>query len=199
MRTRTPSALLFALLAPALLPLGLAGLSTPAFAQGEKVEICHIPPDDPENVKVLSVSVNVMWKHIERHGDFVLEGAFEICDGRDNDCDREADEDFPGLGAACFDGVGACRQAGTEVCNLDGSGTVCSAVAGEGTPEVCTGGVDDDCDGATDCGDADCAFDPACKDPVCGDGFPDTREPPVRRTATSARSRSAARRARASS
>jgi hypothetical protein len=40
-------------------------------------------------------------------------------------------------------------------------------------PEVCTNGVDDDCDGAPDCADPDCSDSPACCVPapeVCFDG-----------------------------
>ena len=38
-----------ALLTPAVLLLGLAWLSTPASAGEAKVEICHIPPGNPDN------------------------------------------------------------------------------------------------------------------------------------------------------
>ena len=36
----------------------------------------------------------------------------ELCNGRDDDCDRTADEDFPTVGDACEVGIGACRQTG---------------------------------------------------------------------------------------
>lgn len=42
------------------------------------------------------------------------------------------------------------------------------------SPEVCDNGIDDDCDGATDCDDSDCTDDPACacvpEPEVCDDG-----------------------------
>jgi len=74
------------------------------------------------------------------------------CDGRDNDCDGQTDEDFrltdwdgaqKVLGEPC--GTGRCRN-GTVVCN--GTGLACST-AGLATAEVCNG-QDDDCDGGTD-------------------------------------------------
>jgi len=55
-----------------------------------------------------------------------------------------------------------------------------------GPVESCTGGGDEDCDGAVDCEDFDCTFDPRtddeksdtfhCKIPECGDGFLDHGE-----------------------
>ncbi len=73
----------------------------------------------------------------------------EACNGLDDDCDGVVDEDFPALGAACEDGVGACRAEGHRVCAPDGVGTVCDVQAGLPGVERCND-VDDDCDGATD-------------------------------------------------
>jgi hypothetical protein len=72
----------------------------------------------------------------------------ERCDGVDNDCDGGVDEGFD-LGAACSDGVGACRRTGALVCGADGASAVCGATAGSSSSEVCDG-VDNDCDGSTD-------------------------------------------------
>jgi hypothetical protein len=169
--------------------LALAALlvSAAKAAPEGKVDICHIPPDDPENVQILSISENAAQKHIDRHGDFLLGDAGELCDGRDNDCDREVDEDFTDLGAPCSDGVGGCLREGVYVCAPDGMGTLCSAVAGDPQSELCDNQIDDDCDLAEDCGDLDdCFFDPGihdetspqfvCKEPECGDGFVDLEE-----------------------
>ena len=77
--------------------------------------------------------------------------AAEQCDGRDDDCDGETDEDWAELGAAC-DGVGECG-AGRQVCAEDHGGVCCSADPScSGQPadtEVCDG-ADNDCDGMTD-------------------------------------------------
>jgi len=73
----------------------------------------------------------------------------EACDGRDNDCDGEWDEDFSDLLLPCSAGQGICARPGAWVCNADGSGLVCNATPGSGTDEFCNG-LDDDCDGSTD-------------------------------------------------
>ena len=73
----------------------------------------------------------------------------ELCDGRDNDCDGEYDEDFLDLLSACSAGVGICARPGAMVCSQDGSSTFCNASPGTGTDEFCNG-LDDDCDGSTD-------------------------------------------------
>ena len=73
----------------------------------------------------------------------------EVCDGRDNDCDGEIDEDFADLGATCEVGIGACAAAGVQVCATDGADTICGATPGAPGVELCNG-ADDDCDGETD-------------------------------------------------
>ena len=161
----------YALLVNVLVTFGVPS----AFAGADKAQICHVPPDDPQNVQILEVGAASAQKHIERHGDYLLP-ADELCDYKDNNCNREIDEGFEGLGAGCSDGIGACRREGTVLCSQDGLGTICDAVAGEPGIEACTGGIDEDCDGVADCGDSDCDFDPACKVPVCGDGFVDVDE-----------------------
>ena len=73
----------------------------------------------------------------------------EACDGEDNDCDGQTDEDNPDAGSECtVDGeLGACAV-GIEVCEEDGDGTLL-CVGPEDTTEVCDG-EDNDCDGFTD-------------------------------------------------
>lgn len=70
----------------------------------------------------------------------------EVCNGADDDCDGEVDEDLL-VEDECSVGLGACERVGDRVCE-EGSYT-CSAVAGLPTTEECNG-VDDDCDGEVD-------------------------------------------------
>ncbi len=67
-------------------------------------------------------------------------GASEVCDGLDNDCDDQEDEDFDQDG----DGALACEVDGRDADCDDGDATVFP-----GATELCDG-VDNDCDGETD-------------------------------------------------
>ena len=73
----------------------------------------------------------------------------ELCDGEDNDRDGLIDEDFPSKLTVCYAGIGACRAAGVSLCSADGTRTVCNAVAGQPSAEICDG-IDNDCDGSVD-------------------------------------------------
>lgn len=90
----------------------------------------------------------------------------ERCDGDDNDCDSETDEDFPELGSDCTAGVGACALSGEFRCRADSFGVACDAIPGNPAREVCNG-VDDDCDGQVDDGLASACCIPGVTRP-CG-------------------------------
>ncbi len=73
----------------------------------------------------------------------------ESCNGEDDDCDGEIDENWPTLGELC-DGVDddICEN-GVLICNDAGNGLRCDEAPSTNKPEVCNG-VDDDCDGDVD-------------------------------------------------
>jgi len=73
----------------------------------------------------------------------------ESCDGKDNDCDGDTDEDFS-IGDPC--GTGACAGGDFE-CAEDGKSSICNTMPGgskdQSTTEICDL-IDNDCDGLTD-------------------------------------------------
>ena len=81
----------------------------------------------------------------------------EQCDGVDNDCDEQIDEDWINLGDSCTAGFGLCRRSGIFVC--DGieptSAPICNAEIIEGAAAETCDFQDDDCDGQIDEGFVD--------------------------------------------
>jgi len=108
----------------------------------------------------------------------------ETCDGKDNDCDTQTDEDFAmtglsgstysGVGTLC--GVGLCSDDGTRTaCNAARTATQCNyAIGHSALTEVCSlvsgAPQDDDCDGQLDAADPSLQLGNACANQtgVCG-------------------------------
>ena len=72
--------------------------------------------------------------------------ADDQCDGRDNDCDGDADEHYVPTESSC--GVGACTRDGRMICDDGWLVDTCEPGAPADT-DACNG-VDDDCDGGVD-------------------------------------------------
>jgi hypothetical protein len=95
------------------------------------------------------------------------------CDGRDDDCDGSADEDYVALATTC--GIGECQRSGVSSCQ--GGVIVNSCAAGSAAADdTSCNGLDEDCDAQHDedyatlqtaCGDGACA---AFGTTVCSNG-----------------------------
>ena len=90
------------------------------------------------------------------------QGGAEVCNGKDDNCDGQTDEDFA-IGAPCVAGKGVCAATGVNQCS--GGQAVCSAKPKTGSAEKCDG-LDNDCNGAVDEG---CDDD---QDGFCDKGMP---------------------------
>ncbi|MEK7607097.1 MAG: MopE-related protein [Patescibacteria group bacterium] len=88
----------------------------------------------------------------------------ETCDGKDNDCDDDLDNEF-NVGVVCGAGVGECVATGIFVCKPDKSGTECSAQPKLPATESCDG-KDNDCDGVKDDGQL-CTDGQSCTAGTC--------------------------------
>jgi hypothetical protein len=76
-----------------------------------------------------------------------VESTPEVCNGLDDDCDGDVDENVTDVGGACDTGLDGVCAAGTEICAANG--TVECEQTTASSAEVCDG-VDNDCDGQVD-------------------------------------------------
>ncbi len=49
-------------------------LATTTYAKSDKVDVCHIPPGNPDNAHLISVSESAVPAHVANHGDEVVPG-----------------------------------------------------------------------------------------------------------------------------
>jgi len=151
-------------------------VASPAFAQGNRVQICHVPRGNPGNVQMITVSANAQNAHM-RHGDHLPLTFFTDADGDGFGAGSGVLQCTAPPGTApnagdCNDGNPAINPGADEQCNgiddncnaivddtpdADGDGyTICddcndnNADINPGSSEVCGNGVDDNCDGTSD-------------------------------------------------
>jgi len=89
----------------------------------------------------------------------------EVCDGQDNDCNGTADDNPTDAGQACNTGQSGVCSAGIKVCS---NGTLSCQQNQQPLPEVCSDGLDNDCNGTVD--------DGCVPTGICGDGILDAGE-----------------------
>ena len=147
-------------------------------------EACDAP-EDPD------LCANGVFECNPQQDDVVCTGDTptpELCNGVDDDCDTEADEDWPELGTRCDGPDEDTCENGEYVCSTDMAGVTCNE-SGLSGRETCNG-YDDDCDGQTDedLGTYTCGFG-VCMVTVdtCVDGQPQEcvpGDPPEERETT---------------
>lgn len=149
-------------------------------AQAAKVEICHIPPGNPENWHTISVSSKAVNAHLN-HGDLLgscLENCETLCDDGDA-CTQDAEPDAqtcvctsspvncddsnPCTADSCSSEAGACVYDSSLP-----NGDACDDGDADTENDVCTDGV---CAGTPtgpqDCTTLGCAYGGTCVEAVC--------------------------------
>ena len=84
----------------------------------------------------------------------------QTCDGIDDDCNTETDEDYPEPATSC--GTGECVTTGKLICTLGVPTDNCTPLDPPETPESSCDNLDNDCDGKTDGADSDIGVGECC-------------------------------------
>jgi hypothetical protein len=138
------------------------GLDDDCDGVGDATDPSLIPPDADKHVGVCTGAKQVCtgaldqgWQNPNYATLFADYQATEtLCDGKNNDCDNEIDENCPcvsGQTNTTTCGVGACAATGIKTCTVAGvwAGNTCSPLAP--STESCNN-IDDNCDGTKDNG-----------------------------------------------
>ena len=116
--------------------------SANAFAGPGKVDVCHIPPDDPLNVRPLSLPDNRALTNHLLHGDRLI--SEERCDLiADNNCDGEADPQADDADCASqLGGNATCVEGGCVPGGTTPVGTITADILRGGNPPGSDRGVE---------------------------------------------------------
>lgn len=86
--------------------LVVAGLLSPALASADKVNVCHVPPGNPENAHVINISTDALPAHLD-HGDYVV--------GEGDECVGPAGGGAPGAATGDPAAVEICAKKGQRI------------------------------------------------------------------------------------
>jgi hypothetical protein len=122
-----------------------------------QTQICYTGPGGTQGVGLCKAGtatcVNGNWGSCTGQ----VTPAAEICDGKDNNCNGQTDENNPGGGAGCSTGLPGICAPGTMTCQ---SGSLVCKQNQMATSEICCNNIDENCNGVADdgcsCGGTSC-------------------------------------------
>lgn len=180
-----------------ILAFGMLTVALPdiAFAEAAKVDVCHIPPGNPDNFHTIRISENALAAHLA-HGDFASacnDICTSLCDDEDActvddtlDCEENGCPPFPrdpvdsSDGLACT--VDSCDSAGgisntpvlcqpSDLCHV----SKCVEPGGEcqETEKICPNGCDLNTGACLEEGESICGIPKPLNVGLCLCGFPE--------------------------